>query len=46
VVDKKKKILFFAAILFLVSSLGFGAGYVANGTFDHAPIIIQKCSAQ
>ena len=39
-----KKQIIFGAILFLVSSLSFGAGYLANREFNHAPIIIEKCS--
>jgi hypothetical protein len=39
-----KKQIILAAILFLTSSLSFGAGYLANREFNHAPIIIEKCS--
>lgn len=39
-----KKEVVFAAIIFLVSSLSFGLGYLANREFNHAPIIIEKCS--
>jgi hypothetical protein len=39
-----RKEVFFGAIIFLVSSLSFAAGYIANREFNHAPIIIEKCS--
>ena len=38
-----QKEIIFGAILFLVSSLSFGLGYVANRQFNHAPIIIETC---
>jgi hypothetical protein len=41
---RNKKQIIFAAILFLTSSLSFGAGYLANREFNHAAIIIEKCS--
>lgn len=37
-----KKEIIFAAIIFLVSSLSFGLGYLANREFNRAPIIIEK----
>jgi len=39
----KKETIFFL-IIFLVSTLSFGLGYLANREFTHAPIIIEKCS--
>ena len=39
-----KKELLFALIIFLVASLSFGLGYLANREFNHAPIIIEKHS--
>lgn len=39
-----KKELMFALIIFLVASLSFGMGYLANREFNHAPIIIEKHS--
>jgi len=39
-----KKQIIFGAIIFLTSSLGFGAGYLANRELNHAPIVIEKCS--
>ncbi len=39
-----KKELVFCAIIFLTASLSFGIGYLANREFNHAPIIIEKCS--
>jgi hypothetical protein len=39
-----KKQIIFGAILFLTSSLSFGAGYLANREFNHAPIVIERCS--
>ena len=40
----KKQILFVLTI-FLVGSTSFAFGYLANREFNHAPIIIEKCSA-
>lgn len=40
-----KKELIFALIIFLAASLSFGLGYLANREFNHAPIIIEKCSS-
>ncbi|KKW46343.1 MAG: hypothetical protein UY96_C0006G0015 [Parcubacteria group bacterium GW2011_GWB1_56_8] len=37
-----KKEVVFALIIFLVASLSFGLGYLANREFNHAPIIIEK----
>jgi len=34
----------FCAIIFIVASLSFGLGYLANREFSHAPIVIEKCS--
>jgi len=39
-----KKEIVFCAIIFLVASLSFGLGYLANREFNHAPIVIEKCS--
>jgi hypothetical protein len=39
-----KREVAFGAILFFVASLSFGLGYSASLQFDHAPIIIEKCS--
>jgi hypothetical protein len=39
-----RKEIIFALIIFLVASLSFGLGYLANREFTHAPIIIEKCS--
>jgi hypothetical protein len=43
-VAKFKKEALLGVIIFLVSSLSFGLGYLANREFNHAPIIIEKCS--
>ena len=43
IVFYKKEILF-VAMIFLVSSTSFALGYLANREFNHAPIIIEKCS--
>ncbi len=32
-------------IVFITASLSFGLGYLADQTFNHAPIIIETCSA-
>lgn len=37
-----QKEVVFALIVFLVASLSFGLGYLANREFNHAPIIIEK----
>lgn len=42
-VFRQKEILF-ALLLFLVASLSFGLGYLANRELNHAPIIIEKSS--
>lgn len=39
-----RKEIIFGAIIFLVASLSFGLGYLANREFNHSPIIIEKCS--
>jgi len=38
-----KKQFVFAGIIFLIATLSFGIGYLANTQFNHAPIIIEKC---
>jgi len=40
----RKKEILFLAILFLVASLSFGLGYLANRELSKPPIIIEKCS--
>lgn len=39
-----RKEILFTLIIFLVASFSFGLGYLANREFNHAPIIIEKCS--
>ena len=39
-----RKEVIFGVIIFLTASLSFGLGYLANREFNHAPIIIEKCS--
>lgn len=39
-----RKEIILAAIIFLVASISFGAGYLANREFSRAPIIIEQCS--
>jgi len=41
---KYRKEWILGAIIFLVASLSFGLGYLANREFSHAPIIIEKCA--
>ncbi|MEK7193523.1 MAG: hypothetical protein AAB652_01920 [Patescibacteria group bacterium] len=41
VVMHKREIVF-TLIIFLVATLSFGLGYLANREFNHAPIIIEK----
>ncbi len=33
-------------VIFLVASLSFGLGYIANRELNHAPIIIEACSPE
>lgn len=39
-----QKEIIFGVIIFLVATLSFGLGYLANREFNHAPIIIEKNS--
>lgn len=39
-----RKEIIFIIIILLVASLSFSLGYLANREFNHAPIIIEKCS--
>lgn len=39
-----QKEVIFGVIIFLVASISFGLGYLANREFNHAPIIIEKNS--
>lgn len=39
----RAKIFWFALFFFLVATLSFGLGYLANGELNRAPIIIEKC---
>ncbi len=39
-----KKEINFGLIIFLVATLSFGLGYLANRELSHAPIIIHQCS--
>ncbi|OGZ00735.1 MAG: hypothetical protein A2946_03315 [Candidatus Liptonbacteria bacterium RIFCSPLOWO2_01_FULL_53_13] len=43
-VSARKKELVLGGIIFIVSSLSFGLGYLANREFNRAPIVIEKCS--
>ena len=43
IISHKKEIIFFL-IIFLMASLSFGLGYLANREFNRTPIIIEKCS--
>lgn len=45
VVFHKKEVIF-ALIIFLVASLSFGLGYLANREFNHTPIVIEKSGEQ
>jgi len=42
--DLYKKQVIFCSVIFLTSSISFGVGYLARARFNHAPIIIEKCS--
>jgi hypothetical protein len=39
-----KKQILFVLMVFLAASTSFALGYLANREFNHAPIIIEKCS--
>ena len=39
-----KREIAFGIILFLVATVSFGLGYLANREFNHAPIVIEKNS--
>ncbi len=41
-----KREIIFTLIIFLVATLSFGLGYLANREFNHAPIVIEKNSAE
>ncbi len=43
VINHKRDIILFL-LIFLISSLSFGLGYLVNREFTRAPIIIEKCS--
>ncbi|MBN2197844.1 hypothetical protein JW698_01440 [Candidatus Wolfebacteria bacterium] len=40
--EYKRDIVIFI-LIFLISSLSFGLGYLVNREFHHAPIVIEKC---
>jgi hypothetical protein len=40
----RSKFIAFCAIIFVVASLSFGLGYLANRELNHAPIVIEKCA--
>ncbi len=44
--QKHRKEIVFALIIFLVATLSFGLGYLANREFNHAPIVIEKNSTE
>jgi len=41
----RKREVAFGVILFFVASLSFALGYTASRQFNHAVIIIEKCSS-
>ncbi|MEE8131843.1 MAG: hypothetical protein V3T98_02255 [Candidatus Paceibacterota bacterium] len=40
--EHKRDIVLFL-LIFLITSLSFGLGYLVNREFNHAPIVIEKC---
>jgi hypothetical protein len=42
-INHKRDIILFL-LIFLISSLSFGLGYLVNREFTRAPIIIEKCA--
>jgi len=43
IIEHKRDIIIFF-LIFLMCSISFGLGYLVNREFNHAPIIIEKCS--
>lgn len=43
IIEYKRDIIIFF-LIFLISSLSFGLGFLVNREFNHSPIIIEKCS--
>ena len=43
--NRHKRELILALIIFLVATISFGLGYLANRELNHAPIIIEKHAA-
>ena len=41
---ENKKVVLLIILLILTSTLSFGLGYISNREFNHAPIIIERCS--
>ena len=39
-----RKEILFGLLFFGVASISFALGYLANRSFNHTPIIIEKCS--
>jgi hypothetical protein len=42
--NKYKKEIIIGITVFIIATLSFGLGYLANREFNHAPIIIEKSS--
>jgi hypothetical protein len=40
--NKYKKEIIIGIAVFIIATLSFGLGYLANREFNHAPIIIEK----
>ncbi len=43
-IAEHKKDIILIILIFIISSLSFGLGYLVNREFHHAPIVIEKCS--
>ncbi|MCR4328607.1 MAG: hypothetical protein NUV53_03770 [Patescibacteria group bacterium] len=41
--EEHRKEIGFGVIMFLVATISFGLGYLANREYTHAPIIIEQC---
>ena len=43
-IKENKKDIFLFILIFLISSLSFGLGYLMNREFNHSSIVIEKCA--
>ena len=43
-IKEHEKQIKISLLIFLIATLSFGLGYLTNREFNHAPIIIERCS--